>query len=400
MTTPPFVADTQALTPQLDLPVAALRSLVPFPGMVLHLHIGRAKTVEAFRAVEKNPQKLIALLPERSPDVREPVPENLHSTGAVARLKTIEKREPMQVQVEVLQRAVVHDWLESPGIIRARLDLVSSPPPSETATDKAALDDLARELIAISPGLDPVLVDSMGQAQDLGRLTDLLAGVLQSKGSLGFQEAFELLELPDASERATRISVRIREELSFHSLRNRIQDEVKAEMEEAQREYYLKEQLKIIQSLLSGSQENADWGVAAAERRSRRSFLLKQAKAIVGELRATGSYYAPAEEETRWVEWAEAEAEERQSEVIERDQMRVIGSAVTRQIELAQQIYHLELEKKLLERWLTRLEENPETVAGLDLDPSFLERRLRHQRHTTVQRISELEKTKRRASSR
>lgn len=397
MTAPSLVAETSVLPPQLELPVIAMRGIVPFPGMVLPLPIGRSKSLAALQAAEEDALKLVALIPQKNPDVQDPTQDDLLLLGAVARLTAAPetRKDGRLAQVEVLRRVVVVEWLEIPGMFRARLELVPLPHPPAAEANKAALDGLVRELIAISPDLDPVLVASLRQAQNLELLTDLLAGVLQHEGSLGYPEALELLGMPDTRERAARISGRLREEISFQRLRDRIEDEVKTEMEERQKEYYLRKQLKIIQGLLSDSQAQAEWGVEAAERRSRKSFLRKQAKAIVDELREMGSDDVPAEE----ARWVATEEEDWQSEAIERDQMNVIGSAVTREVERLEQIYRLEKEKELLERWLTRLEESPDLVAGLDLGSSFLEARLRHQRSSTVQQISELERSRRRGDS-
>lgn len=398
MTEPAPATETDVLPPQLELPVIALRGFVAFPGMAVPLPIGRPKSMAALRSAEEDAQKLVALIPQKDRDAQEPAREGLLPVGAVARLTAVSetRQEGWLAQVEVLRRVVVREWLETPGMFRARVELVPLPHPSGAAPEKAALDDLVRELIAISPNLDPGLVASIRQAQDLEQLTDLLAGILQHEGALGYQGALELLGMSDTRERAARISACLRDEISFQHLRDQIKDEVKAELEGRQKELYLREQLKIVQSLLSDSQAQTDWGVETAERRSRRSFLHKQAKTIVDELRAMGSSDAP-EEETRWVV---AEGEEWQSEAVEHDQIQVIGSAVTREVERAEEIYLLEKERDLLERWLTRLEKNPDFVAGLDLDPSFLEARLRHQRSRTVQRISELEKSRRRSGSR
>jgi len=228
-----------------------------------------------------------------------------------------------------------------------------------------------------------------------------LADVLRASGKLAEAESTYRIAIelePGEMVHRLHLAELLRKEISFQRLRDRIKDELKTELEERQKELYLREQLKIIQSLLSDSQAQTDWGVEAAERGSRRSFLRKQAKTIVDELRAMGSGDVP-EEEARWVAAVAAEGEEWQSEVIERDQMRVIGSAVTREMERVREIWGLEKERELLERWLTRLEKNPDAVAGLDLDPSFLEARLRHQRSSTVQRISGLERSRRRSDS-
>jgi len=248
----------QAQTQEVHIPteaaVLAVRNVVIFPGTVVPLGLARERSKRLLDDVLPD-QKVIVTVCQRDPDVDVPGPEDVYDMGtAVMVLKLLRMEEGNQsLVVHGLTRVRVVEWLVREPYLRARIEVAQESEEHSTEVDATMVTvrNLATRIVQMSPNIPDEAVVVLNNISEPGPLVDFLASNLQAE----LAEKQELLEELDVKERLRKVNVLLQRQVELLELSNKIQDEVKANIDRSQREYFLQEQLKAIKAELGQTDE-------------------------------------------------------------------------------------------------------------------------------------------------
>jgi ATP-dependent Lon protease len=237
-----------------EIPILPLRNTVVYPYSVVPLTVGIPRSVKLIEdALEGN--RLIGLLAMKDPSVEEPQPGQIYEIGSVAKVYRVIKTQDntMQVIVQGLERFRVDTWLGADPYLQARIELVPDAvePGLELDALQRSLRELAQEIVALSPNLPEEVGRLLDQVQDPRYLTYLVAANAQLKVA----EGQKILEFDNIKDKLRALISHLTHEKEVLSLGQKIQTEAREEMDKAQREYYLRQQLRAIQKELGEKEE-------------------------------------------------------------------------------------------------------------------------------------------------
>ena len=255
--TPGPEQEASNLPPELDLPVLAIRNTVIFPVLAFPINVGRDKSLKAIEEAMAGDQ-LLAIVAQRDAKNEDPSTDELHQTGTVVRIlkSVIMPGNKLNVIIQGLSRIQIKEWQQTDPYLSARVSTHAQPEAEGREFDKllSQLRELARRIIDLSPHIPSEASFLVRSIDNPGMLADIVATNL----SIGVEEKQELLETLDAKERIEKVIVLLQKEIQVLELSNKIQTEVKGEMDKAQREYFLREQLKAIQKELGEVDERQE----------------------------------------------------------------------------------------------------------------------------------------------
>ncbi len=232
-------------------PLLPLRDIVVFPGMVVPLFVGRDKSVAALEAAMET-SKDIFLLAQLDPACDDPEGVDLYDTGVVAQVLQLLKLPDgtVRVLVEGSHRAKLADLRAEGDHILAEVDLLE--PETVAGSEVTALMRRVTEQFAEYTKLNKKLGEDsnvdLSEVDDAGQLADTIAAAISAKVS----DKQALLTEASPLKRLELVMAFMEGELSVLQVERKIRGRVKRQMEKTQREYYLNEQLKAIQSELGG----------------------------------------------------------------------------------------------------------------------------------------------------
>ena len=242
------------------LPVLPLRGLTAFPHMIIHFDVGRMMSIRALEASMKNGQ-LIFLTAQRELKTSTPAPGDLYQMGTVCMVRQILRLpgDNIRVLVEGRARALAHQFTmpeEEDGCIYAEVEELEDFVYGVTERRAQALVRTAQERFAEyaqnSPRISPDVELTVAEGGDPGWLADYIAQNLPVE----VDAKQEILEELNVTRRLAMVIRLLGEETEILKIENEIQDELKTQMDKNQREYYLREQIKVIQTEL-GEQDTA-----------------------------------------------------------------------------------------------------------------------------------------------
>lgn len=248
------------------LPLLPIRDAVVFPSMIIPLFVARDMSIHAIEAAVES-DRLLALVTQNDPDVEEPGPEDLNAVGTVGMIMRLMRLPDgrLKVLVQGLSRIRVTGHLCLEPHIMAEVEEIKEEEPSGWSIEVEALVRGVRqkveELLPLRQ-LPPEVLSVMSSVDEPGQLADLVAANLR----LRVDEAQEVLEIPDPVRRLRKVDSVLRRELAVSSMQAEIQNVAREEMGRSQREQFLREQLRAIQSELG---ELDDRGVELEELRAR-----------------------------------------------------------------------------------------------------------------------------------
>jgi len=238
------------------IPLLPLRDIVVFPGMVVPLFVGREKSVAALEAAMTAEDKSIFLLAQLDPGCEDPDRDDLYDTGVIASVLQLLKLPDgtVRVLVEGRERARLADLREesaaSGDLLVAgveQMEPTTAAGPEAAAMMRSALDQFG-EYAKLNKKLSQDAGEHLGEIEDASQLADAMAAQLSAKVS----DKQALLTEPDPLKRLEMVMSFMEGELGVLQVERKIRGRVKRQMEKNQREYYLNEQLKAIQSELGG----------------------------------------------------------------------------------------------------------------------------------------------------
>ena len=238
------------------VPVLPVRDTVLFPHAVLPLTVGRESSIQLINSL--GDEKTILVVAQREARVDSPQPTDLYNIGTLATVHKVVKmpNQSLFVFTEGLQRGKLTDFTQLTPFMRANLDLIADAEPPASPEIEALQRNvltLFQQIVAGSPTLSDELQTVAINIEEPGRLVDFIASSLPF---LSTKDKQEILETPDVHNRLQKINQHLAKELEVQQLRNKIQTEVQDQVQQSQREYYLREQMKAIQKEL-GEQDEA-----------------------------------------------------------------------------------------------------------------------------------------------
>jgi ATP-dependent Lon protease len=240
------------------MPVIPLRGISVFPTMLLHFDVGREKSISALENAMMTNQ-MVFLITQKNPDTDLPTQEDLFDIGTTARIKQMLRLpgNAIRVLVEGISRGRIVTMLQEVPYFRAEIETLSEDY-SEADSPKAEalmrtvigqfeeyLDNTQKISKEILPGIEAI--DSPG------RLADIIASHMDIKP----EDKQEILSATDVVERLEKVSSFIAREIEIMKIENDISQKVKQKLNENQKEYYLREQIKTIQHEL-GQDESVE----------------------------------------------------------------------------------------------------------------------------------------------
>ncbi len=246
-------------------PVLPLRGLFIFPTMVLHIDIGRERSIDALNTAMKREEKLF-ISAQRDLGVEHPSQEDIYPVGILAHIKQVVKlpNGTMRVLVEGLQRAIWDEYKVTNKMDEVTVSAYIEPKEADQE-DQALMRTLLHNFEKYTKASKQVSEETYRSVADIeepGRLADMIAAALPLKIS-GKQE---ILEIMDVKERMETLIVQLYNEQEILNLEKKINNRVKNAMERTQKEFYLREQMKAIQTEL-GDKEGKTGEVAELKRR-------------------------------------------------------------------------------------------------------------------------------------
>lgn len=241
------------------LPVLPLRGLVVFPKMVIHFDVGREKSIQAVEQAMQEEQ-LILLAAQKDVAEENPQPTDIYQVGTVARIKQILKLPENHVRVlaEGLYRATLDQYIEKETYFCAETTeieeiLPNQEDPAVIALVRALKNDFL-EYFNSNKKMPPETISGIIGVDDPKELTDLIA----ANTAFEITSKQQLLSQPDVMERMQRLLVILDREMEILEIDRQINQQVRQEMDRHQRDYYLREELKVIKNELGEGEEYDD----------------------------------------------------------------------------------------------------------------------------------------------
>lgn len=228
------------------LPLLPLRGLLVFPYMVIHLDVGREKSVQAIEEAMLK-ERAIFLATQKDAQTDDPGEEDIYSVGTVAEVKQLLKLPggTIRVLVEGIARARIKEYTGNNPYFTVKIEQYD-----ESEGKNAQVEALMRNLITqfeqyvkLSKKIPPETVVAVVNIDEPGRLTDIVASHL----TLRIEDKQAILEAVDVAARLEKLCSIMARELEIVELERKINVRVRKQMEKTQKEYYLREQIKAIQ---------------------------------------------------------------------------------------------------------------------------------------------------------
>ena len=242
------------------LPILALRGLAVFPDQTVHFDVGRMKSVLALEAAMKQDQ-LILLIPQKDLMVDDPGYSDLYPIGTVATVKQVLKSqgENLRVLVTGMNRARITEVTQTEPFLCGMIESVASQDSQDTIHSRA----LRRE----ANGLYGMYCDASehpAQTVQLRMLTSndngFLADSIAQNSGIDFAEKAKMLCQLNPTRRLEMAVKLLRQEVEMLRLESEIQEKTRAAIDQNQKDYYLREQMKVIREELGEADEEAEFG--------------------------------------------------------------------------------------------------------------------------------------------
>jgi ATP-dependent Lon protease len=239
-----------------ELPVLPLRDIVIYPFMIVPLFVSRDKSIKAVdEALSQN--RMIMLVSQKDLDKEEPSQEDLFTVGTVAVIMRMLKLPDGRIRILIqgLSRARVDSVTAGGDYVKANITPISEPLAPENSLEVEALVRNVRSSMeratSLGKNISPEVLAIIANLEDAGRLADLSASNLELK----VEDAQSVLDIFDPVPRLRRVNDLLSKEIDVLTVQQEINTQARADIDRSQREYFLRQQLKAIQSELGEGNE-------------------------------------------------------------------------------------------------------------------------------------------------
>lgn len=238
--------NTSSLSSEISLPVIALRGMVMFPNMVLHFDVGRKRSILALEHSLSGNQNIF-IVAQKDIKKDEPSENDIFDVGIISKVRQI-VRQPsgiMRALVEGGERGKIVSIDMLHPFMRARVkclsEVISIRDNSSIALERKA-KDLFVEYLNLSPKISPDLLIAIHAIKELGQIADFIS----SNIPLEFEDKQAILEEVSETRRLELVVKKLLKELDILKIENKLANQLKTNMDQRQREYLLREQMKVI----------------------------------------------------------------------------------------------------------------------------------------------------------
>lgn len=243
-----------------QLPTVALRGLTILPGMVAHFDVSREKSIRAVEETMMGDQEIF-LLTQKNPEDEEPTVENLYTIGLIAEVKQVIKMQNniVRVLVEGIERAELSSFLEAEDYLYAEVmrfteDGMEDIPENAVEAMLRCIKDTYEKFCVLSAKNGK---EAAKQVQEIAEL-DLLIDTIANSLPVGYEEKQRILEAVTVTERYEVLMGLLLNEVDIITIKNDLAAKIKSKVEKNQREYILREQLKVIREELGEDHTESD----------------------------------------------------------------------------------------------------------------------------------------------
>lgn len=244
----------------LKMPVVALRGMVILPGMIAHFDVSREKSIKAVENCMMDTQKIF-LVAQRDVEQDEPSVGDLYKIGVIAEVKQVIKLQNniVRILVEGLERAELYSLAWTEPYLMAEIirfdDAVDEGLSDEAKTAMLrSIQETYRNYQTVNPRAGKELLRQLGELMDLERLIDQVAHNLP----VGYDEKQKVLEAVSITERYEVLMAILLKEIEITAIKNEFQAKVKERVDQNQKEYILREQMKLIREELGEDNTESD----------------------------------------------------------------------------------------------------------------------------------------------
>lgn len=235
-------------------PLVPVRDIVVFPYMVVPLFIGRAKSIKALEESMLR-DRTICLVTQKDAEIEEPKEEDLYNIGTIVQIMQMYRLPDgtIKILVEGLKRAEIVKLVNTEPFFEVQIKEIKERKVKGIKVE-ALMRSVAEEFekyIKLNKKVPPETFLTIANIEDPGRFSDIITSHLLIKTN----EKQRLLSIPNAYQRLTELLKILTNENSILELEEKIQGKVRKELERTQREYYLREQLRVIQEELGKEDE-------------------------------------------------------------------------------------------------------------------------------------------------
>lgn len=243
---------------KLILPLIPLRGLTVFPNMVIYFDVGREKSIEAVEKAMAGDQKIF-LAAQKDIEIDNPSEDDIFNIGTICEIKQIVKmpKNTIRVLVEGIERAKMDEFFDKEELLEASIEKIEIDNEIDQeleALSRKLKDDFFEFLdITASSGINGVdLFDNLEEEKDLNKVTDLISSYALIKQ----EDKQDILQTLDLKQRIEKLIFYVKQEIEVAKIEKRIGTKVKKKLDKGQREYYLREQMKVIQEELGEDDDN------------------------------------------------------------------------------------------------------------------------------------------------
>jgi len=241
------------------LPMIPLRGMHIFPGMVIHFDVGREKSINALEESMVN-DSIIFLTTQKDASTEIPTEEDYYENGVVCKIKQMLKMpgDSIRVLVEGLNRGKINKILSEDDYIEVEIENYIEKYEGEIGEEMEAVMRMVKESFESYTSINSKIPDdaiiSVNEIEEPHRLSDVIVSYIFLKSN----DKQNLLETLDPYERLEKLQVILKQEIEVIKLEETISKRVKKQINELQKEYYLKEQMKAIQKELGEDEDLGD----------------------------------------------------------------------------------------------------------------------------------------------
>ncbi len=228
-----------------NYPLLPLRGLLVFPAMIIHLDVGREKSIKALEAAMVQ-DRYIMLSTQKEAQTDEPRPQDIYEFGTVVTIKQLLKLPggTIRVLVEGVHRAKIVEFIDGESYMSVSVE--EFPEENDKSAEAEALKRMVVEQfeqwVKLGKKIPPDTLLSVLGVEEIGRLADIIAGHL----SLSLEDKQLLLDAVDTVDRLNLLCGFLSRELEILEIEKKISQRVRKQVEKNQKEYYLREQMKAI----------------------------------------------------------------------------------------------------------------------------------------------------------
>ncbi len=231
------------------LPILPIRGTVIYPTMVIPLLVAREKSVQMIQELLEG-NRILGLVAQKYPEQENPDFNDIYSIGVAAQIIKMIKMpdDAIRIMIEAICRIRVEEFISSEPYFVARVSPVFDTVKKTRRQDAISrnIKDLFKKLVTLSANLPNELNSIVQNITDPGKLADIISSSL----NLALEERQELLEITDIATRLKKLNILLNREIEIQELGNRIQSQIKDEMDKSQKEYFIRQQMRALQKEL------------------------------------------------------------------------------------------------------------------------------------------------------